>query len=78
MRKYLFALVVAVVGTAGLAGCASRAETIGTGAGALGGAAVGSAVTGGSAIGTVGGAAVGGFIGDQAGKEYDRRHPGSK
>ena len=56
------------------AGCATRAETVGTGAGALGGAAVGSAVTGGSTLGTLGGAAVGGYIGDQGGKEYDKRH----
>ena len=50
----------------GVAGCASRAQTVGT----AGGAAVGYGVTGGSAIGTV----AGGVVGNQAGKEYDRRH----
>jgi osmotically inducible lipoprotein OsmB len=74
MIKYLLAIAVALAGTLGLAGCASRAETIGTAGGAVGGAAVGSAVTGGSTIGTVGGAAAGGIIGDQLGKEYDRKH----
>ena len=57
-----------------LAGCASRAETVGTVGGAAAGGAVGSAVTGGSTIGTVGGAAAGGILGDQLGKEYDKRH----
>ena len=66
--------LIAVAVLAAFAGCASRAETVGTGAGALGGAAVGSAVTGGSTVGTLGGAAVGGYIGDQAGKEYDKKH----
>jgi osmotically inducible lipoprotein OsmB len=63
--------VIAVAVVAAFAGCATRAETVGTGAGALGGAAVGSAVTGGSTVGTLGGAAVG----DQAGKEYNKKHP---
>jgi osmotically inducible lipoprotein OsmB len=63
---------VAIV--AAFAGCASRAETVGTGAGALGGAAVGSAVTGGSTVGTLGGAAVGGYVGNKAGEEYNAKH----
>ena len=49
-----------------LAGCASKAETIGT----LGGAAVGNAATGGSGLGT----AAGGVIGYEAGKTYDQKH----
>jgi len=74
MPKYVFAIVVALAGAVGFSGCATRAQTVGTGAGALGGAAVGSAATGGSTVGTLGGAAVGGFIGNEAGKEYDKRH----
>lgn len=49
-----------------LAGCASKAETIGT----AGGAVVGNAATGGSALGT----AAGGVIGYEAGKTYDQKH----
>ena len=49
-----------------LAGCASKAETIGT----LGGAAAGNAATGGSGLGT----AAGGVIGYEAGKTYDQKH----
>ena len=66
--------IIAVAIVAAFAGCASRAETVGTGAGALGGAAVGSAVTGGSTVGTLGGAAVGGYVGNKAGEEYNSRH----
>jgi osmotically inducible lipoprotein OsmB len=74
MIKYLLAIAVALAGTLGLAGCGSRAETIGTVGGAVAGGAVGSAVTGGSTIGTLGGAAAGGYIGNQAGESYDKRH----
>ncbi len=74
MLKYLLAIAVALAGTLGLAGCSSRAETVGTVGGAAGGAALGSAVTGGSTIGTLGGAAAGGYIGDQLGKDYDKKH----
>jgi osmotically inducible lipoprotein OsmB len=74
MRKYLFALVVALAGTLGLAGCATRAETVGTAGGAVAGGVLGSAATGGSTVGTVGGAAAGGLIGDVLGKEYDKKH----
>ena len=73
MLKYFFAVVVALAGTLGLAGCGgSRAENIGTAGGAVGGAAVGSAVTGGSGLGTLGGAAVGGVVGHELGREYDK------
>jgi osmotically inducible lipoprotein OsmB len=66
MYKSVMALVLA--GTlAALAGCASRAETVGT----AGGAVVGNAATGGGALGTIGGAAVG----YEAGKYYDQKHP---
>ena len=56
------------------AGCATKAQTVGTGAGALGGAAVGTAVTGGSTLGTLGGAALGGYAGHEAGVDYDKKH----
>lgn len=53
----------------GLGGCAGmstqdKSTAVGTGVGAVGGAAL----TGGSAIGTVGGAAVGGVIGHEVSK----------
>jgi hypothetical protein len=65
MRKSTMAIVIGAALVA-LAGCASKAETIGT----AGGAAVGYGVTGGSALGTLGGAAVG----YGAGKVYDDKH----
>lgn len=74
MLKHLFAVAIALTTALGLAGCGSRAETIGTVGGAAAGGAVGSAVTGGSTLGTVGGAAVGGYLGNQAGEQYDRRN----
>ena len=74
MLKYVFALAIALAGTMGLAGCSSRAETVGTAGGAVVGGALGSAVTGGSTIGTLGGAAAGGYIGNKAGEEYNRKH----
>ena len=55
-------LLAAVVG---ISGCASRAETIGMGAGLATGAAVG-----GGTMGTVGGA----MVGYAAGRAYDQRH----
>lgn len=62
------AMVMVLAGAlAGIAGCASRAETVG----AAGGAVVGNAATGGGAVGTIGGAAVG----YEAGKYYDQKHP---
>jgi hypothetical protein len=64
---FKLAMAIAAVATfAGLAGCATRSETVGT----LGGAAVGAAATGGSGLGT----AAGGVVGYEAGKEYDKRH----
>ena len=56
------ALLASVVG---ITGCATRAETIGMGAGMATGAAVG-----GGAIGTVGGA----MVAYAAGRAYDQRH----
>ncbi len=75
MLKYFLAAAIAFAGSMGLAGCATRAQTVGTVGGAAAGGALGSAVTGGSAIGTVGGAAAGGYIGDQLGKDYNKKHP---
>ena len=49
----------------GLTGCATRAETIGMGAGMATGAAVG-----GGTVGTVGGA----MVGYAAGRAYDQKH----
>jgi len=46
-----------------------KATAIGAGVGAVGGAAL----TGGGALGTVGGAAVGGVIGNQVGKDKDKK-----
>ena len=56
------ALLASVVG---ISGCATRAETIGMGAGMATGAAVG-----GGTIGTVGGA----MVGYAAGRAYDNKH----
>jgi len=56
------ALVAAVVG---ISGCATRAETMGTGVGMATGAAVG-----GGTIGTLGGA----MVGYAAGRAYDQKH----
>ncbi len=58
----------------GLAGCSGmstrdRDTAVGAGIGAVGGAAL----TGGSPLGTVGGAAVGGVIGNEVGKDEQRR-----
>jgi osmotically inducible lipoprotein OsmB len=74
MVKYLLAIAIAFAGTLGLAGCSSRAETVGTVGGAAAGGALGSAVTGGSTIGTIGGAAAGGYIGNKMGDDYNKRH----
>lgn len=72
--KSFFAVIALVLATAlGIAGCATRAETVGTAGGALAGGALGSAATGGSTLGTVGGAAVGGMVGHEAGQRYDER-----
>lgn len=73
MIKHLMAIAVALTTALGIAGCGSRAETVGTVGGAAAGGAVGSAVTGGSTIGTIGGAAAGGYIGNKMGDEYNKR-----
>lgn len=75
MIKQLLAIALVVVGSVGMAGCATRAQTVGTTGGAVAGGALGSAVTGGSTIGTVGGAAAGGVVGNELGKEYNKKHP---
>ena len=75
MIKYVLAIAIALAGTMGVAGCASRAETVGTLGGAAAGGALGSAVTGGSTLGTLGGAAAGGYIGNKAGEDYNKKHP---
>lgn len=74
MIKHLMAIAVALTTALGIAGCGSRAETVGTVGGAVAGGAAGSAVTGGSTIGTIGGAAAGGYIGNQMGEEYNKRN----
>lgn len=58
-------VIAALAATAGISGCATRAETIGTGAGMAAGAAVG-----GGTMGTVGGA----MVGYAAGRAYDNKH----
>jgi len=63
MYKSTLAITISAVLT-GLAGCASRAELVGTAAGA----AVGSAI-GGSTVSTV----AGGVVGYAAGKRYDEK-----
>jgi hypothetical protein len=64
---YKSAIVIALLASlAGLAGCATRGETLGT----LGGAAVGYGVSGGSPLGT----AVGGVVGYEAGRNYSQHH----
>jgi hypothetical protein len=64
MYKSTLAIAFAAA-VAGLAGCASPAELVGTAAGA----AVGSAVGGGT-VATV----AGGVVGYAAGKKYDEKH----
>lgn len=63
IKSGLAAAVLAAV--VGISGCATRAETIGMGAGMATGAAVG-----GGTIGTVGGA----MVGYAAGRAYDNKH----
>lgn len=57
--------VAALAAVVGISGCASRAETIGTGLGVATGAAVG-----GGKIGAIGG----GMVGYAAGRAYDQRN----
>ena len=66
MLKSALALSIVAV-CVGVAGCASRAETVGTVAGTAAGAGIGS-----GPIGTPLGAAAGGVIGYEAGRYYDQ------
>src|SRR5262249_35918536 len=66
------AAVLIATGALGACGHMSRADE-GTAIGAVGGAAVGNAVTGGSALGTVAGAVGGGVLGHEIGEDRDRR-----
>jgi osmotically inducible lipoprotein OsmB len=74
MMKAIITVCISLAAALTLAGCGTRAETVGTVGGAAVGAGVGSSVTGGGALGTVGGAAAGGVVGHELGKEYDKRH----
>jgi hypothetical protein len=65
MQRTGIVVVSFLVSLAGIGGCATQAETVGTATGA----AVGAAVGGGSAVGTIGGA----MVGFGAGKAYDQR-----
>ncbi|NMM77403.1 osmotically inducible lipoprotein OsmB [Acidovorax sp. SRB_14] len=58
-----------------LGACSSNPTNaqIGTGAGAVIGGVAGNAIGGGSTLGTVGGAAAGALIGNELGKDRDRR-----
>jgi len=58
--------IAVVAALVGLAGCASKAETIGTASGA----AVGAAVSNGGTIGTLGGA----MVGYGLGRTYEDHH----
>lgn len=67
---------IALLGAAlALTGCSTpmTRQDVGTIGGAVVGGATGAVITGGSTAGTVGGAAVGGYIGNQIGKDMDRR-----
>ena len=56
-----------------IAGCASGPnQSVGIGAGAVGGALLGN-VVGGNAASTLGGAAIGGLIGNEVGRNADQR-----
>ena len=58
--------IAVVASLVGLAGCATKAETIGT----AGGMAAGAAVSNGGTLGTLGGA----LLGYGAGRAYEDRH----
>jgi osmotically inducible lipoprotein OsmB len=72
--KSNFMMAVAAASIIGLTGCASSPsnQQLGTGVGAVVGGVAGNAVFG-STLGTVGGAAAGALIGNEAGKNRDRR-----
>ncbi|NHQ80307.1 glycine zipper 2TM domain-containing protein [Chromobacterium vaccinii] len=58
-----------LIAIATLSGCANMSHRQqNTAIGAVGGAVLGSVLTGGDALGTIGGAAVGGVIGHQTGR----------
>ncbi|AOZ49737.1 MULTISPECIES: glycine zipper 2TM domain-containing protein [Chromobacteriaceae] len=58
-----------LIAIAALSGCANMSHRQqNTAIGAVGGAVLGSVLTGGDALGTIGGAAVGGVIGHQTGR----------
>ena len=61
------AIAIALLASvAGLSGCATRGETVGT----LGGAAVGAGLSQGSLLGT----AAGGVVGYEVGRNYSQHH----
>jgi len=66
------AAIVIASGALGACGTWSNADK-GTAIGAVGGAAVGSAVTGGSGLGTAAGAIGGGILGHEIGEDRDKR-----
>lgn len=74
VSRVLIGIFVLGSALAGVSGCASRSETVGTIGGVAAGAAVGSSVSGGSTLGTAAGAAVGGYAGNKAGERYHERH----
>jgi osmotically inducible lipoprotein OsmB len=74
MKKHVFAIALALAAGAGLSGCGSTGETVGTAGGAVVGGVVGSELTGGSTLGTIGGAAAGGYVGNKLGERYEQRH----
>jgi len=74
MKARIWITAAAATSVMALAGCASGPnQNLGTGVGALGGAAVGHAI-GGNTASTLGGAAVGGVIGNQVGRSVDERN----
>ncbi|WP_228121676.1 glycine zipper domain-containing protein [Variovorax paradoxus] len=74
LKTRLWIAAAAATSVMTLAGCASGPnQNLGTGIGALGGAAVGHAI-GGNTGSTLGGAAIGGVIGNQVGRNVDERN----
>jgi len=74
MKARTWMTAAAATAVMALAGCASGPnQNLGTGIGALGGAAVGHAI-GGNTGSTLGGAAIGGVIGNQVGRSVDERN----
>ncbi|WP_225616737.1 glycine zipper domain-containing protein [Variovorax sp. 38R] len=74
LKTRLWIAAAAATSVMTLVGCASGPnQNLGTGIGALGGAAVGHAI-GGNTGSTLGGAAIGGVIGNQVGRSVDERN----